>query len=165
MEDNFNQSVTNPNTYRTDQTMRRDGIMPNGFEYINEFGVENTPAGCSVIYSYKPVEEGITNYNIALQICNMNDNTKPLPLAAIDQLMFPNRIEDTPNDKYCFVSVKKLKNGNKCYRYVYLNNDMTADTTREVIFKGDFDYDTAESPISAESGDTNVDHLAILNGE
>jgi hypothetical protein len=30
---------------------------------------------------------------------------------------------------------------------------MTADTTREVIFKGDFDYDT------------NVDHLAILNGE
>jgi hypothetical protein len=76
------------------------------------------------------------------------------------------KIEDEhekTNDKYCFVSVKNSKNGNKCYRYVYLNNDMTADTTREIVFKGD--CDTAESPISAKSGDTNVDHLAILNGE
>jgi len=139
---------------RSDQTfLINDLTKRGGFEYSNVNGVENTPAGCSVLYSESAVEDGTTtNYNTALQICNILDNTRPIALGAIDKSKFLNRIENTPNDNYVFLSVKQTPAG-KCYRYVYLNNDMTADTTREVRFEG------------ACGNDTNLDHNAILNSE
>lgn len=140
--------------YRSDQTVRRDymALAYGGLEYTDENGVENTPAGCSVIYSKTLIDDGTTNYDTGLKICNMLDYTRPLSIASIDKNMFPNRIEDTPKDNYVFLSVKETPTG-KCYRYVNLNKDMTADSNEPPLFVGDC------------GDDIYLDHNTILNGE
>ena len=141
------QQCDNPNStnQNVDQTVKLEyRTMAGGFVY--------TDAGCSAIYSYSPIQDGTpTNYDTALQICNINDNTRPLPLAAIDRTNFCYNTNSATKDNYYFVSVKNSEYGTKCIRYVYLNNDFTADTTRNIVFDGDCD--------------TTVDHNTIVNGE
>jgi hypothetical protein len=153
-------TITNKNTFRTDYTLSRGPMfMFNGHEWTNDYGVENTPASCSALYSYDATgyNEGMpSNWGQNLQICNMNDDTKALPLSAIDQSKWINPVVDT-NDNYVFISAVKSNSG-KCYVYLKKddNNQLVIDPNTAVTFNGECDTNvTAEQIINGEAF-TNV---------
>jgi len=155
-------TIRNTNTFRTGTTLSRGPMfMFGGHEWTNPYGVENTPAGCSALYSYDATgfNKGMpSNWGQNLQICNMNDDTKALPLSAIDQSKWMTPVADT-KDKYFFISAVKSNSG-KCYRYVYLkkdnNNQLVIDPNTAVTFNGECDTNvTAEQIVNGEAF-TNV---------